>query len=108
MRIIITGACGHIGSYVAENVHKIKKVKNTILVEPSPVNVDLLKKNLALNGYSNVETHMAAISDVDTKKEFYLSEMSNLNSFHVDSKYLKNYNNISFLMLNNNILFIYF
>ena len=33
MRIIITGACGHIGSYIAENVHKIKKVKNTILIK---------------------------------------------------------------------------
>ena len=33
MKIIITGACGHIGSYVAENVHKIKKVKNTILID---------------------------------------------------------------------------
>ena len=37
---------------------------------------------------------MAAISDIDSKKEFYLSEMSNLNSFHVDSKDLKNYNKI--------------
>ena len=33
MRIIITGACGHIGSYIAENIHKIKKIKNTILID---------------------------------------------------------------------------
>ena len=33
MKIIITGACGHIGSYVAENIHKIKKIKNTILID---------------------------------------------------------------------------
>ena len=33
MRIIITGACGHIGSYIAENIHKIKKIKKTILVD---------------------------------------------------------------------------
>ena len=30
MNLLITGCCGHIGSYVAENVHKIKK---TILVD---------------------------------------------------------------------------
>ena len=27
MNILITGACGHIGSYLIENLHKIKKVK---------------------------------------------------------------------------------
>ena len=27
MKILITGALGHIGSYVAENIYKIKKVK---------------------------------------------------------------------------------
>ena len=33
MKLIITGACGHIGSYVAENIFKIKKIKKTILVD---------------------------------------------------------------------------
>ncbi len=33
MNLLITGCCGHIGSYVAENVHKIKKIKKTILVD---------------------------------------------------------------------------
>ena len=33
MNLIITGACGHIGSFVAENIYKIKKIKNTILVD---------------------------------------------------------------------------
>ena len=28
MRLLITGACGHIGSYLIENVHKIKKLKS--------------------------------------------------------------------------------
>ena len=27
MKLIITGACGHIGSYIAENVFKIPKIK---------------------------------------------------------------------------------
>ena len=33
MKLIITGACGHIGSYVAENIFKIPKIKKTILVD---------------------------------------------------------------------------
>ena len=26
MKILITGSCGHIGSYLSDNVHKIKNV----------------------------------------------------------------------------------
>ena len=33
MRLLITGACGHIGSYVSEYAHKIKKIKEIILVD---------------------------------------------------------------------------
>ncbi len=33
MKLIITGACGHIGSYVAQNIFKIKKIKKTILID---------------------------------------------------------------------------
>ncbi len=33
MKIIITGACGHIGSYLVSNIHKIKKIKEIFLVD---------------------------------------------------------------------------
>ena len=33
MNILITGACGHIGSYLVENLYKIKKVKKAFLVD---------------------------------------------------------------------------
>ena len=33
MKLIITGACGHIGSYVAERMHLIPKIKKTILID---------------------------------------------------------------------------
>ena len=33
MNLLITGSCGHIGSYIAENIYKIKKIKKTILVD---------------------------------------------------------------------------
>ena len=33
MNLLVTGSCGHIGSYVAENIFKLKKIKKTILVD---------------------------------------------------------------------------
>ena len=33
MNLLITGCCGHIGSYLIENIHKIGKVKKTFLVD---------------------------------------------------------------------------
>ena len=35
MNLLITGCCGHIGSYIAENIYKIKKIKKTFLVDNS-------------------------------------------------------------------------
>ena len=33
MNLLITGGCGHIGSYITENVHKIKNIKKTFIVD---------------------------------------------------------------------------
>ena len=33
MNLLITGCCGHIGSYVANNVFKIRKIKKTFLID---------------------------------------------------------------------------
>ena len=33
MNLLITGCCGHIGSYLAENVYKIKNIKKTFIVD---------------------------------------------------------------------------
>ena len=33
MNLLITGCCGHIGSYLADKVYKIKKIKKTIIVD---------------------------------------------------------------------------
>ena len=68
MKIIITGACGHIGSYIAENVHKIKKIKNTVLV-------DNLKSNrfssiFNLRKKSNIKFYIKDLNDINTLDEF--------------------------------------
>ena len=33
MKLLITGCCGHIGSFVTENVYKIKNIKETIITD---------------------------------------------------------------------------
>ena len=33
MKLLITGACGHIGSYLAQNIHKIKNVRKCYLID---------------------------------------------------------------------------
>ena len=65
MNILITGACGHIGSYLIENLHKIKKVKKAILV-------DNLKSN-QYNSLFNVKKNNV---------KFYLRDLNNINSLN--------------------------
>ncbi len=109
MKIIITGACGHIGSYVAENIHKIKKVKNTLLIDNLKSNrvgsiFNLKKKNnlqfyirdlnniKALNEFKNVDCliHCASMTNAEKsfgkEKEMY---KNNLNCLKTVIKYCK-------------------
>ena len=72
MNLLVTGCCGHIGSYVAENVHKIKKIKKTFIVDNIKSNrfcslFDLKRKN-------NLEFHLI---DVDQKNS--LNKFKNIN-----------------------------
>ena len=72
MNIIVTGACGHIGSHFIENIDKIKKVNKVILIDnlisnkPNSLfniktnkkidfyNIDLCIKN-SLNQFRNID-----------------------------------------------------
>ena len=53
MKMIITGSCGHIGSYVSEKINLIPKIKETILIDnlSSNKHVSLykLKKKIITN-----------------------------------------------------------
>ena len=33
MNLLITGCCGHIGSFLVKNIHKIKNIKKTIIID---------------------------------------------------------------------------
>ena len=82
MKILVTGACGHIGSYFLENVHKIKKVKKTILVDNLESNrftslFNNLKKN-NLNFYKrdlNDRKSLNKIKNIDVV--IHLASMTN-------------------------------
>jgi UDP-glucose 4-epimerase len=72
MNLLITGACGHIGSYLAENIYKIKKIKKTILVD-----------NLESNRFCSLFK-----LDKKNKLKFYLRNIEKENSLN-DFKNIK-------------------
>ena len=87
MRIFDIG--GNIGYYPLMELALLKGTGALIAVEPSPSNVALLKKNLRLNGYENVPVIEAAVSGKPGKRTFYVSEQSNLGTFHPDGSAAK-------------------
>jgi UDP-glucose 4-epimerase len=64
MKILITGACGHIGSYFIENLYKIKKVKKAILID-----------NLKSNRFNSLFN-----TNKKNKVEFYLKDLNDIRS----------------------------
>ena len=109
MKILITGACGHIGSYLVENLYKIKKVRKAILVDNlksnrldtlfntnKKNNIEFFKKDLnnkkSLNDFNNIDIviHLASMTNAaksfSVKKEMYLN---NLNCFNTVVNFCK-------------------
>tara|TARA_Y100001970_G_scaffold10872_1_gene12749 strand:- start:9773 stop:10732 length:960 start_codon:yes stop_codon:yes gene_type:complete len=88
MNLLITGSLGHIGSYVVENIYKIKKIKKTFLVDNNESNrfyslfnlkekknlkfylKDVSKKN-SLDEFKNINyvIHCASITDAESSFE---------------------------------------
>jgi len=75
MKLIITGASGHIGSFVTENIHKIKKIKKTILID-----------NLGSGGYRSLFNNA-----IKNNLEFYLRDLNN-------KKSLDEFKNVDYLI----------
>ena len=72
----------NIGYYALIERSLIGDAGKLLLIEPSPENVKLLKKNLELNDISNAKVVEGAVSHANEKKNFHLSHESNLNTFH--------------------------
>tara|TARA_B100001121_G_scaffold287855_1_gene285491 strand:- start:1805 stop:2743 length:939 start_codon:yes stop_codon:yes gene_type:complete len=66
MNLLITGCCGHIGSYTSQNIHKIKKIKKVIIVD-----------NLKSNRF-----HSLFNLNKKTKKKFLIRDISKKNSLN--------------------------
>lgn len=75
---------GNIGYYPLMQLRLLKGSGKMVVVEPSPSNVELLRRNLTLNGFADVPVLEAAVSDAAGSRAFFLSEQSNLGTFHRD------------------------
>lgn len=60
---------GHIGYYT---LIAAQRVKHVITFEPNPTNFDLLKKNIEINGYTNVTAVQKLVGKVDGKASVFL------------------------------------
>ncbi len=107
MNLLITGCCGHIGSYLVNNIHKIKKINKTFIIDNIKstqinslfkskkknnlkfFNLDLSKKN-SLNRFGKIDyiIHLASMTNAegsfDKKNEMYKNNidcMKNIISF---------------------------
>jgi UDP-glucose 4-epimerase len=112
MSLLITGCCGHIGSYLVDNVYKIKKFKKVIIIDnlistkinslfnsKKKNNLKFYNRNLtkadSLNDIKNIKyvIHLAsmtnAASSFKRKKEMYknnLGCMKNIIKFCIKNK----------------------
>jgi FkbM family methyltransferase len=80
MAVLDIGA--NIGYYALLELELVGPEGRVTLVEPSPDNVALLRRNLALNGHADLDVHEGAVSDRSGSRAFHLSTMSNLHTFH--------------------------
>ena len=103
MKLIITGACGHIGSYLAERMYLIPKIKKTILIDSLESNrycslfnisnknnlsffqIDLSKKK-SLDKFKDVDylIHLASMTNAEKsfgkEKEMYKNNLDCMNN----------------------------
>ncbi|MEM7665731.1 MAG: FkbM family methyltransferase [Pseudomonadota bacterium] len=64
----------NIGYYALMEASRCRKI---YAIEPHPENVERLKRNIDLNGYTNIEVQHAGFGEEDGKLKLYTSELSN-------------------------------
>ncbi len=112
MKLLITGCCGHIGSYLIDHVHKIKKINKTFIIDNLKSNQinslfnskkknnlnffirDLTEKS-SLTEFKNIDyvIHLASMTNAansfENKKAMYdnnLKSMKNIIDFCIKNK----------------------
>ncbi len=98
MNLLVTGCCGHIGSYLIEHIHKIKKIKKTYIID----NLKSNQINSIFNSKkkNNLKFYLRDLTEKNSLKDFkkikyviHLASMTNAsNSF--SNKKVMYYNNI--------------
>ena len=112
MKLILTGACGHIGSYISKNIFKIKKITEIILIDnfntqrysslfnlKKKIKISFFNKDIsktgALDNFKNVNfiIHCASLTEAANsflkKKEMFnnnLGCMKNVIKFCIKNK----------------------
>ena len=71
MNLLITGCCGHIGSYLSENVHKIKNINKTYIV-------DNLESNRFYSIFDSKKKNNLTFIIKDLKDPNSLNELKNI------------------------------
>ncbi len=91
MKVIDIGA--NIGYYVLMEARAVSETGHVYAIEPETKNLQLLRRNIELNGYQNVDVFPGAISDENGSGMLYVSKHLNLHSLlrpvgPMENKYL--------------------
>jgi len=71
----------NIGYYALMEAKLVGENGYVYAFEPSPVNLEILKQNVELNGYSNIEIFQKALGASPGTADFFIAKRSNLSSF---------------------------
>lgn len=77
---VVLDVGAHVGSYTVWASKRVGPGGKVLSFEPEPENFRLLKKNIALNGCSNVRLYSAALSEVPGRIRLFVSEPPELHS----------------------------
>src|SRR3972149_8266524 len=78
----VLGIGANIGYYSLMEARLVGPRGKVYAIEPAPQNMKLLKDNIRLNDYGNIETFRLAIGQSDGMSKIYLSDHPNWSSFY--------------------------
>jgi FkbM family methyltransferase len=73
---IVIDAGAHIGYYTLILAEAVGPTGKVFSFEPNPKNFEVLKKNVAVNGYKHVVLEQKAVSNKNGKVKFYFSDIN--------------------------------
>lgn len=80
----------NIGYYTVQFAKKVGPTGSVIAFEPDPINFAILKKNIEVNGFTNVELHNIAVSDTKGILKLFINESNRGDNRMYDSQDSRN------------------